>query len=88
LYQRDIFNDTNPFKDEISLNVEGKNTQVRTLMMQIDNLESNLALQMSVSCDRAKSSVYFLRSQNANNKNEWLKSDVSLIQCGDSRRIV
>jgi hypothetical protein len=87
LYQRDIFNDTNPFKDEISLNVEGKNTQVRTLMMQIDNLESNLALQMSVSCDRAKSSVYFLRSQNANNGSEWLKSDVSLIQCGDSRRI-
>jgi hypothetical protein len=89
LYQRKIFNDTNTFNEtSYSLRVEGGNTEVRNMMLQVDNLETTLALQMSIGCDKAKTTVYFLRSQNASNQSYWVKNDVVIqIQCGDSRRI-
>ncbi len=58
------------------------------MMMQVDNLENGLSIQMDVVCDKAKTKVYFIRSQGASTGSEWAKGNVALIQCGDSRKVV
>ena len=89
LYQRKIFNETAPFvENSYSMRIEGGNTQVRSMMMQVDNLENGLSIQADISCDKARSKVYFIRSQGASVGGEWTTGNTILIQCGDSRKVV
>lgn len=60
---------------------------MRSMMFQVDNLENGLAVQADISCDKARSKVYFIRSQGASVNDEWTTGNTILIQCGDSRKV-
>lgn len=61
-----------PFTEKsYAMRVEGGNTQARSMLMQVDNLENGLSIQMDLLCDKAKTKIYFIRSQGASSGSEW-----------------
>ncbi len=69
------------------MRIEGGNTVVRNMMFQVDNLENGLAIQASISCDKTRTKVYFIRSEGANVSDEWITGNTILLQCGDTRKV-